>query len=63
MRNGETRYAKVTAVEGNKVNLKFDGESSASTLQYIATCTCAVGNRVICIYDGSTFIVLGVVKQ
>lgn len=63
MRNGEVKYATVTSVAGNRVSLKFDGEQSASTLQYIATCTCSVGNRVICIYDGSTFITIGVVKQ
>ena len=56
------RYATVTEVDGNKVNLKFDGEQEASSLSYKATCTCVVGYRVVCVNDGFNTVILGAIK-
>lgn len=55
------RYATVTAVNENKANLKFDGESTASSLNYhvMSPYTAAVGDRIITIFDGTRYIILG----
>lgn len=56
------KYATVTEINGSKVNLKFDGEQEASSLQYSSCCSCVVCDRVICVNNGFNIIVIGVIK-
>nr|DAP50269.1 MAG TPA: hypothetical protein [Caudoviricetes sp.] len=57
------KYAKVTGVNGNLVNLKFDGEQETSSLSYVSTCTCSVNDKVVCLHDGFNIVVIGVTNH
>ena len=57
------KYATVTKIAGNKVKLRFDGEQEESALEYLTTCVCSIGHRVICVNDGSNIVVVGVVRS
>lgn len=58
-KTAEHRLATVTAVSGTKMQLQFDGESSASDKYYRGIAAVSVGGRVLCARVAGTYVVLG----
>lgn len=55
----EHRMAVVKGVSGNKMQLLFDGEQTASDKYYKGLATVSVGKRVLCARVYGTYVVLG----
>ena len=51
--------AVVKGVSGNKMQLLFDGEQTASDKYYKGLATVSVGKRVLCARVYGTYVVLG----
>ena len=51
------RLGTVTSVSGNAVNVQIDGSASSSKI--VKACTCAAGNRVVILREGTQFYAIG----